>query len=110
MTTEKIDNVVLTKMILRCFDLSTDGGVPAEFRPDFLALGKRLRGTLVNLLSAQFDSTAPAFVDAKDKLKAVNKTLKETADKLKKFADTVEQVGQLIGILDDLLKIAVSFV
>ena len=109
MTLEKIDNETLTKMILLCFDLSTDGGVPAKFRPDFLALGKRLRGTLVNLLSAQFDKDAPRFIEAKEKLEVVNRALKETANKLKKFADTVEQVGKLIGTLDDLLKIAVSF-
>lgn len=109
MTTERIDNETLTKMILLCFDLSTDGGVPAEFRPEFLALGKRLRGTLVNLLSADFDNSAPKFIDAKDKLKAVNKALKATAEELKKFADTVEEVGKLIGVLDDLLKIAVGF-
>lgn len=109
MTTERIDNVTITKMILLCFDLSTDGGVPAEFRPDFLALGKRLRGTQVNLLSAEFDNSAPQFIEAKDMLRAVNKTLKETADKLKKFADTVEEVGKLIGVLDDLLKIAAGF-
>jgi hypothetical protein len=62
------------------------------------------------LLSAEFDNSAVKFIEAKERLKAVNKALKETSNKLKKFADTVEQIGQLIGVLDDLLKIAVSFV
>jgi hypothetical protein len=39
MTLQRSDNETLTKMILLCFDMSTDGGVPAEFRPDFLVLG-----------------------------------------------------------------------
>jgi|GEM_PF-1110207 hypothetical protein len=110
MTLQRSDNETLTKMILLCFDLSTDGGVPAEFRPDFLVLGKRLRGTLINLLSAQFDSQTPQFVEANAKIMAVNRALNETANDLARFADTIEQVGKLIGTLDGLLTIAVSFI
>jgi hypothetical protein len=110
MDLERIDNVTLTKMIHLCFDLSTNGGVPDEFQPIFFAMGKRLRGTLVNLLSVQFDSQAPKFISASAELKEVNKALKKTSDNLTKFADTVEQIGKLLGVLDDLLSIAVSFV
>lgn len=110
MSLERADNETLTKMILLCFDLSTDGGVPANLRPEFLALGKRLRGTLVNLLSLQFDAQNAKFIAANEEIKAVNKSLKKTAKDLAKFADTIEQVGNLVGALDDLLKIGVSLV
>lgn len=107
---ERTDNETLTKMILLCFDLSTDGGVPAELRPEFLALGKRLRGTLMNLLSLQFDAQTPKFIEANGKIKTVNKALKKTASDLSNLANTIEQVGKLVGTLDDLLKIGVSLV
>ena len=108
--TERTDNETLTKIIITCFDLATDGGVPAAFRPDFLILGKRLRGNLINLLSAEFDSATPQFVEVNANIKTVNKALKKTATDLAKFADTIEQVGKLIGTLDGLLKFAVKFI
>jgi hypothetical protein len=110
MNPARINNQELTEIIISCFDLVTNGDVPSEFRPKFLALGKRLRGTLMNLLSAQFDSQTPQFIEANKKIEEVNKALKKAAGELKKFADTIEQVGKLVGILDDLLGIAASFV
>lgn len=110
MSLQRIDTATLTKLINLCFDLSTDGGVPPEVRPQFLALGKRLRGTLVNLLSVQFDENAPRFIAAGQALKRVNAELKRTAERLDRFANTIESIGKLIGVLDDLLQIAVGFV
>ena len=110
MTLERIDSATLTKMILLCFDLATDSGVPPKFQPEFLVLGKRLRGTLINQLAAQFDSQIPQFVEASANLNTVNKALKKTANDLTKFADTIEKVGKLVGQLDSLLMFVAKFV
>jgi len=110
MSSARTDNQKLAEIITLCFDLSMDGGVPEKLRPKFLVLGKRLRGTLINLLSAQFDSQTPKFIKANKKIEEVNKALKKTAEDLKEIADTIEQIGKLVGILDGLLGIAVSFV
>ncbi len=110
MSSARMNYQKLVEIITLCFDLSMDGGVPEELRPKFLVLGKRLRGTLMNLLAGQFDAQKPKFVEANKKIKKVNRALKKTARDLSNIADTLEQTGKLIEILDDLLGIAVSFV
>jgi phage-related tail protein len=109
MTLAKTDNLKLAEIAILCFDLGTSESVPPELRPAFLVLGKRLRGTLMNLLSAQFDSQTPKFIEANKKIGEANKALKKTAEDLKEAADTIEQTGKLIGILDGLLGIAIRF-
>ena len=48
----RLDTVTLTKVINKCFDHSMDGRFSAADRVQFLAEGKRLRGLLLNLLTA----------------------------------------------------------
>ena len=106
----RLENQKLTQIIELCFDLSMDGSLTKEQRRDYLVLGKRLRGSLMNLLSQQFDEAAPEFI-------AANKALQETSDQLAKTQTSLEdaakalaRVGELAGKLDDVLKVAEKFV
>jgi hypothetical protein len=104
-----VDTVTLTSVINRCFELSTDGELSGARRGKFLAHGKRLRGHLMNLLSAQFDEDTDAVVEANKKLKEVNRELKDSATALERAATTLNDIAQLVGSLDKLLNVAVSF-
>lgn len=110
MANAQIDTQALTEVVNTCFMLSMDGRLQQSDRNDFLVLGKRLRGTLVNLLSALFDDQSQQFISATQELQAVNKDLKATAANLANIAATVNHVAQLIGTLDSLLGIATMFV
>jgi hypothetical protein len=105
-----IDTVTLTQIINQCFDISMTVGIPDKIKTEYLALGKRLRGSLVNLLSVKFDAATQQFKDATDALTIVNKRLKEVEGSIEKIADTVEHIEKLIGVLDGLLKLAVPFI
>lgn len=106
----RLENQKLTQVIEQCFDLSMDGSLPPEQRREYRALGKRLRGSLMNLLSQQFDATVPEFI-------AANKALQETSEELAKVQTSLEdaakalaRVGELASKLDDVLKVAEKFV
>jgi type II secretory pathway component PulK len=106
----RLDNQKLTQLIEQCFDLSMSGSVAPEHRREYLAMGKRLRGTLLNLLSVQFNDAAPEYL-------AANTSLQETSDAVAKvqqgLEDTVKAVsrlGDLASKLDEALKVAEKFV
>ena len=61
---EKVDSVTLTEVIDRCLDYSMDGRFTQTQRTKFLALAKRLRGSLLNLLSARFDEGTEGLAEA----------------------------------------------
>lgn len=105
----KFDTATLTNVIEKCFDYALDDRVPQAQQKKFLTLGKRLRGSLVNLISAQFDEGTTAVKEANDELKKINTRLKDEAETLNKIADTVKQIGSLVASLDKLLGIAVGF-
>ena len=103
------DNKQLVVCIEKCFDLSMDGRLTQPRRSEMLALGKRLRGSLINLLSAEFADDLKAVKDANQKLQAVNQTLTDSIAAINKIADTVKEVTRLVTSLDKLLKLVVSF-
>jgi hypothetical protein len=106
----KINNQLLANIIEKCFDYSCDGGISDTDRKDFAFWGKRLRGILVNIITAEFDGDSAKFKQANAEIKAVNIRLQEATQVLEQVAETVEQLGKLASILDDLLKTAISFV
>jgi len=106
----KVDTTTLADVIGQCFDNSTDGNFAASERAAFLADGKRLRGLLLNLLSAQFNNGTQQVLNANIELKAVNTELRASAATLTKTATTLNNVAHLVGSLDGLLTVAVSFV
>lgn len=106
----KTKNAMLAEIIEICCDLSYTKGVPEELKPKFLVLGKRLRGSLVNLITADFNEDTPEFQDANKKIEEINTELKKVAKELKDAADAVEQTARLVSVLDNLIGLAVNFV
>ena len=103
------DNDVLTAMITTCFSLSMNDAFSTDEQTEFLVLGKRLRGTLVNLLSATFDDGTPAVVAANSEIQTVNGQLNQATQNLANVANTIQNLGNLVSTLDGLLKVASGF-
>jgi len=106
----RVDTTTLADAITQCFDNATDGRFSTLQRAAFLTEGKRLRGLLLNLLSAQFNNGTQQVLDANAELKAVNTELKAAAASIAKTASTLNNVAHLVGTLDGLLGVAVSFI
>lgn len=105
----KVDTTTLADIINQCFDRASDGRFSPPQQTAFLADGKRLRGLLLNLLSAQFDDGTQAVIDANNRLTTINTQLSDSAASLANTAQTLNNVASLIGNLDKLLNVAASF-
>lgn len=106
----RLENQKLTQIVEQCFDLSMDGSLSTEQRREYRALGKRLRGSLMNLLSQQFDAAAPEFIAANQSLQATSDELAKAQQSLDEAAKALARVGELAGKLDDVLKVAEKLV
>jgi hypothetical protein len=109
MANAPIDTVTLTTIINQCFAFATDGRVSLSDQQSFLIEGKRLRGLLLNLLSAQFDDTTANFTTASNALSSVNAKLSNAATALANTAATLNGIAALVNNLDKLLGVAASF-
>ena len=107
---EKVDTTTLTDIVNQCFDLSMDGRFSDNQQRMFLAEGKRLRGLLLNLLSAQFEEGTPTVIAANHQLNAVDTSLSDAVAVLANAADTLNEVASLVGNLDKLLNVATNFI
>ena len=105
----KVDTTTLADIINQCFGYATDGRFSVPHQTAFLADGKRLRGLLLNLLSAQFDDGTQSVIDANDQLDAVNTKLSDSAATLANAAQRIQDVADLVGNVDKLLNVAVGF-
>jgi hypothetical protein len=105
----KIDSKKLVEIIDFCFDCSMDDRFNDDERSEFLALGKRLRGSLLNLLTAEFNEDVQAFIDAKQALDKVNGKLAEYQQDVDHAAKTVEEINDLLTKLDKVLSFASNF-
>jgi geranylgeranyl pyrophosphate synthase len=105
-----VDTTTLAAIINRCFAFSADGRFSDQQQSSFLADGKRLRGLLLNLLSALFNDGTQAVLDANSKLTEVNAQLDDDAEVLDNATTALTNVSNLVGILDKLLNVAGSFV
>lgn len=109
MTTVDTDN--LAAAVRLCFANARDLQFSTEQRQEFLFQGKRLRGALVNLISAQFDEgITPEVNAANSELRSITRRLKDTKATLERYAETVERISNLVGALDGLLKLVAKFV
>lgn len=110
MATATVDTAALTTIINQCFTYSMNLQFSPQDRNSFLVEGKRLRGQLLNLLSAQFDAASPQLAAANQNLTQVNSSLAQSATVLANAAQTLNNIAALVGTLDKLLSIATSFV
>jgi len=106
----KVDTTTLSGIISQCFAYSSDGRLSATQQGAMLADGKRLRGLLLNLLSAQFDDGTQAVLAANSQLTTVNTELANSAAALANAAKTLNDVASLVGNLDKLLNVATTFI
>jgi len=104
-----VDTPTLTNLITTCFNLSMDGRITDAQHGEFLVVGKRLRGCLVNLLSAQFNDGTQQVLDANQKLDQINQLAAQAAQSLTAATNVLSQLNTLVNVLDDLLKLASSF-
>ena len=107
---KKVDNEQLVSCIMKCFDLAGDGRLTINQRSDMLALGKRLRGSLLNLLTAEFATDLAKVDEANQEIKAVNQRLSDDNEVLNHTVKTINAVTNLVNQLDGLLKFAANFV
>lgn len=110
MGTATVDTETLTTIINQCFSYATNTQLSAQDRNSFMVEGKRLRGQLMNLLSAKFDAGCQELAAANENLTKVNATLAQSATVLANTAQTLSSIASLVGTLDKLLSIATSFV
>ena len=105
-----LDTATLSNVINQCFTFSMNTQLSPQDRNSFLIEGKRLRGQLLNLLSAQFDAGSQQLAAANQSLTSINASLAQTATVLANAAQTLNAIASLVGTLDKLLSIAASFV
>jgi len=110
METTTVDTATLTTIINQCFSYAMDARFSLQGQNSFLVEGKRLRGQLLNLLSAQFDAGSPQLAAANKDLTTLNAGLAQSAAVLANMAETLNNVASLVSTLDKLLSIATSFV
>ncbi|HMI50846.1 MAG TPA: hypothetical protein VK525_04990 [Candidatus Saccharimonadales bacterium] len=103
------DTTTLSDIIIQCFDYSMDGRFSPTQRSAFLVDGKRLRGLLLNLLSARFAEGTQAVLDANKQLTRINEELANSAETLAHTAEVLGGVATLVANLDKLLSLATSF-
>lgn len=106
----KVDTTTLSDVVNQCFAFSSDGRLSSDQQAAMLADGKRLRGLLLNLLSAQFNDGTQAVVDANNQLTSINTELSDSTTALANTAQTLSKVASLVGNLDKLLNLAASFI
>jgi hypothetical protein len=102
----KTDNQELVKCIEACLDLSMDDRLSQARQNEMLALGKRLRGSLVNLLTAEFPDDLKQVEDANQELQSITQTLTDKNEAIENIANTISKLNQVVKGLDGLLKFA----
>lgn len=105
-----IDSATLSALVKSCFLLSMDGRLTPQQQGEFLVAGKRLRGLLLNLISAQFNPSTAAVVAANAQLGAVNQQIGQLGANLANVKAVITQATAVISTLDGLLSLAAKFV
>ncbi len=105
----KVDTVTLTGVINQCFDNTADGRFSDAEQKNFMLDGKRLRGQLLTLLSAQFDKGSEPLKAANAKLSEVNDKLDDDAAVLANVSAVMGEISTLAKTLDNLLSAAIGF-
>jgi len=104
------DNQTLLDNVERTLQLAVDPNLTDAQRKDALIKGTQLRSRLVTLMAARFEDGTQKVVDANAKIKEVNGLLKQNLKDLQGIVKTLNAVGNLVSIVDDLFKLPFSFV
>jgi hypothetical protein len=104
-----VDAPAVTRLIITCFNLSQDGRLGDRHQRDFLVAGKRLRGCLVNLVSAQFNDEIDMVLDGNRQLTRVSQQAANLKGDVTAAACVLSEINVVIGVLDELLNLAAAF-
>jgi hypothetical protein len=104
------DNKTLLDNVERALQLAVDPDLTKAQRKQYRAQGMELRARLVTLLSLEFADGTQQVRDANGKIKEVNALLKQKLKDLQGVAKTVKALGDLVGVVDDLLKLSATFI
>jgi hypothetical protein len=102
----RLDSAGLAEMITNCFDRAMDGSLPPEEQVKWQVEGKRLRGVLVNVLTAQFVERTGEIQATNDRIRAINAELKGALGSMQKRKEQLEAVNAVVRTVDSLLKFA----
>jgi hypothetical protein len=106
---DRIDAERLSGIINQCFDLSTDSSVSPDHQTEFLAAGKRLRGYLLNLITARFAQRTAELDAANRALQTATIALQADVKKVENMKAAINTLGRLVTALDSALKAASKF-
>ena len=104
-----VDTPTVTKLIMTCFNLSRDGRLGDHQHRGFLVAGKRLRGCLVNLVSAQFDDDTDMVLDGNRQLTRITQQAAHLKGDPAAAPGVLSEINVVVGVLDELLNLAVAF-
>jgi hypothetical protein len=104
-----VDTPTLANLITTCFNLSMDGRLNDAHQREFLIEGKRLRGCLINLLTARFNDGTQQVLTANQQLAQVNQQTLQLTNNLANAANVLAQINAMVVVLDQLLQLAASF-
>ena len=104
-----VDTPTVTKLIMTCFKLSMDGRLGDRQHRDFLVAGKRLRGCLVNLVSAQFNDDTDMVLDGNRQVTRVTQQAAHLKGDPTAAPGVLSEINVVVGVLDELLNLAVAF-
>jgi len=105
----KTDNKVLLDDVERCFELAVAPGIPASERKKYDDRGWELRARLTTLLAAEFADGTQQVTTANAKIREVNKLLKARLTQLGNAANTIQALGELVSVIDDLFQLPFIF-
>jgi hypothetical protein len=105
---QRLDVANLTRVVERSFDYAMDGRLTPARRRGFLIAGKRLRGCLLNLISARFNQTAELDA-ANERLGAVTARLEDESEAIDHAASVLGDLARLASVLDALVGVAATF-
>jgi hypothetical protein len=104
-----VDTPTMTRLIVTCLNLSMDGGLGEHQQRDFLVAAKRLRGCLVNLVSARFDDGTDLVLDGNRQLVRVTQQAALLKAEVAGAGSVLSEINVVIGTLDELLKLATTY-
>lgn len=101
----KLEIETLAQNTHLCFAYSRDNATfNQEQRTKWLSKGLDQRARLTELITKELSKSAePTVIDANKRLKTISQTLQNEEESLKQYADTVQEITDVVAILDTII-------
>lgn len=109
MDSHAFDSSKLAELVTLCFDLSQKPGVKKEEAEKLILLGKRLRGVLMNILTARFQANDQGFAKATQSLNETTQVMKDALADIEEVSEAIKRTTETLKVVDKLLGIAIAF-